>query len=192
MSTIIENGRGTGEKMQVDAHGRAYVLANTVSHPAHHASYHKDFFYSFHKTTCAAATEVNCALIQGTSSAIELEVYSVLITVDQACVVTVSYDGLHDTGGESITPVNSNRTANVTLDASFYQGGASGDLVVTTPPKVSTSEFQVPAGVPFLYPIDGTVIIGSGTSLLFTINADAEATARITIGVTSHAQGVKL
>lgn len=189
----IVDGRGSGSAMQVDDHGRAYVLANVVSHPAHHASYHKDFFYLLHSTdVTVAGGETPCALIQGINSAIELEFYAVLISADQNIVVSVYFDPLYSAGGEAITPVNSNRTANKTLSVSAYQGGAAADLTLDTTNQVFVTSFEVAASIPFLYPIDGTVILGNGTSLLFSATASADTTVRITTGTTYHAAGTKL
>lgn len=193
MPESIIDGRGGGQSAQVDDHGRLYVLANTVSHPAHHASYHQNFFYSYHTTAVPGTdTETPVALVEGISSSIELEIYSVLITLDQAALVSVYFDALYTSGGETVTPRNSNRTSNNTLDTAFYAGGAGADLVVDTTAQELVTEFDLAARQPFLYPIDGTVILGNDESLLFSVTASVATTARITIGLTSHTSGTKL
>lgn len=193
MPEQIVDGRGTGQMMLVDDHGRAHTLANIVTHPAHHASYHQDFFYSYHKTSVpGGSVETDCALIQGASSSLELEIYSVLITSSQDCLVSVYYDTLYTSGGEAVTATNSNRNANKVLDATFYQGGAAADLVLDTTTKVLATEFDVGAGQPFSYPVDGTVILGFEKSLLFSFTAATATTARVTVGLTPHATGTKL
>jgi len=193
MTEQIVDARGTGHGMQVDDHGRAHVLANTVSHPAHHASYHKDFFYSYHQTSVpGGSVETPSALVQGANSSIELEVYAVIITCDKAAVISVYFDALYASGGTAVTPTNSNRTSNKTLDAMFYTGGGGADLVVDTAVQDQVTAFEVAAGQPFIYPIDGTVILGLDTSLLFSVTAAEVTTARVTLGLTKHVAGVQL
>jgi hypothetical protein len=193
MSEQIVDGRGSGNSMQVDDHGRAYVLANTVSHPAHHASYHKNFFYGHHTTdVTSAGGETICALIQGTNSAIELEMYSVLISADQDVLISVYFDSLYSSGGEAAGIQNSNRTSNKALDVALYQGGAAADLAVDTARQVFVSSFNIPANTPFLYPVDGTVILGNDTSIQFSATVTTDTTVRITTGITPHATGTRL
>lgn len=191
--TIIEDGRGQGQKLQVDDHGRAYVLANTVSHPAHHASYHKDFFYAHHMTEVpGGSVETDCAIIEGINSSIELEVYSVLLTTDQNVLVSVYVDALYTSGGNVITAVNSNRTSNKTLEVGLYQGGAAADLVLNETNKQMIAMFHIPAYVPFLYPVDGTVILGNQKSLLFAVTAETATRIHLTTGLAPHPLGTKL
>jgi len=190
---IIQDGRGSGNAMKVDDHGRAYVLANVVSHPAHHASYHQDFFYVYQETSATVAGgETSCALVQGINSALDLEVYSVLITCSQNTLISVYVDALYSSGGEDATVTNSNRTANKALDVQAKQGGATADLVVDTTNQKIITKFEVGAYVPFLYPVDGTVILGNDKSLLFSATVSADATVRVTTGITPHAAGTKL
>lgn len=193
MAESIIDGRGSGHHAQVDDHGRLYTLANIVSHPAHHASFHQNFFYSYHKTSVPGTdVETPAALAQGISSSIELEVYAVLITLDQAALVSVYFDALYASGGETVTALNSNRTSNNVLDTAFYAGGAGADLVLDTTRQALVTEFDLPAKQPFLYPVDGTVILGNDESILFSVTASLATTARITLGLTHHISGTKL
>jgi hypothetical protein len=193
MPEQIVDGRGTGHVAQVDDHGRLHVLANMVSHPAHHASYHQDFFYSYHTTVVpGGSVETDCALIEGVSSTVELEIYAVLVSSDQNCLIQVYYDALYTSGGAELFPVNSNRNSNKTLQGAFYEGGASADLVLDTTNKIITTGFAISANQPFSYPVDGTVILGNDKSLLFSATSASEANLRITIGLTPHAAGTKL
>ena len=195
MSVVIKDGRGTGQEAQVDDHGRLYVLSNNVSHVQHHALYHQDLFVVFFTTTLPDTNETPCAFFKNTTGDLDMEVFLIDVGTSAASTIRFYFDAEYTSGGEVVTPLNTNRGSgnNLSIDqAEVYQGGAAGDLALDTTEQKQWDQAYTSGPDKLSFDLDGGLILSPGTSAHMTAQGAADDVVTLSAFVTSHPSGTRL
>jgi len=136
MSGIIQDGRGTGNKAEVDDHGRLATKAVYVSHNAHHSTYHKNLYIAKFETTLSDANTVDIAFLKNATGNKDMEIVDVYVKSNADIEFRLSVNDVYSSGGTSISPKNMNLGANFSESITCYEGGASNNLAVTSTDRV--------------------------------------------------------
>lgn len=189
---IIKDGRGSGEAVQVDDHGRLYTRANIVSHMSHHATFHKNGYVKMFETTLADSTLTNCAFLQNTDGTKDLEIYWLRISADADVEIDIISDNDYASGGTALTMLNTNLGNPTSLGALVYEGGASADLVLTTTHNFLIDGLFLAANTPFNCEYEGGIVLGNTRSLAIKATGAAGNKIKVMLGFAPHAEGTKL
>lgn len=192
MPQVIKDG-DSGYTAHVDDHGRLYTLANTVGHLQHHSWYHQDAFMTTHETTMADATEKPVAYFKNTDSNNDFEFYIVTVNANANAIVRIYFDGEYTSGGGEVIAVNMFRGSGNTLsNVTFYEGGASGDLVIDSTNAVSGPVMYLSANQPTPVDFQGALIFRNGRSAYMTVEAAGGTKVAVNTMSSYHTTGTKL
>lgn len=188
----LQDGTGSGYLQKVDDHGRAWVSANMVTHEQHHAAYHENLFAATFEVTLADTNEAPVAFYIQTSSANQAEIYRFFLTSPSNCQFRIYSGDTYSAGGESVTPTNMTRGSGKSLGGTFYQGGTSDDLVVTSTDRVIMFPASVIAYDTREINMGGGLICKNSNG--FTITAQGTATDVVSVSVlmAEHSDGYQL
>lgn len=190
--SMIEDGKGTGQRAEVDDHGRLYVRANTVGHMSHHATFHKNAYLATFETTLVDGSLTPVALFQNATNDKDYEVYWVFFSSNAAVETAIYLRSGFISGGEVINSFNTNLSASASGNGDHYQGGASADLVVDTSKEQCIFPAFNPAGIPGFYNLEGGIVCTPGTSLSLKATGAAGNKIKVTVGYALHDTGTKL
>lgn len=188
----IQDGQGKGYEAQVDDHGRLYVKSNHVSHMSHHATYHKDAFMASGTLTAADGNEAPLFFIKNTTNDSDIEIYNSFISSDSNTLIQMYSNAEYSSGGDTVSPINTNLASSLTKSVSIYQGGASDDLVLTTTNAELMWSSYVGAYSQEDVNWDGMIVLPPGKSLYFTATGAASDVVKITIAYAWHSTGTAL
>ena len=192
-SVIIEDGfSGKANKVHVDDHGRAYVLADVVSHEQHHAVYHQNLFVSFFETTLQGSAETPIAFFRNTSPEKEFEIYTIDIECDDTIQVNAYFTSTYTSGGNAVVPVNTNRGSNKRLTGEFYQGGATANLNIDRTTEIQFGRYFVKADEGRPLDFKGAAVLTDQTSIHFTAIGALDDNVSITILSSWHDVGASV
>lgn len=192
MSSIIEDGRGTGNKALVDDHGRLFVRSNHVSHLSHHSTSHKNAYIEKFETTLAGASETHCALITNDDPSKDIEIYAVRISADANIEATLCVNDVYISGGNEIDPVNFNLSTNIIPTVTSYEGGSAGDLAVDSVNEKEIDSMFILANSPNREDLEGALVIPFSKSLSIKVIGVATNRIKVTITYALHNAGTEL
>jgi len=192
MSTFLEDAHGTGNKMKIDDHGRAYVLANTIPHMSHHCTYHKNAFSKLFQTTLSTSSEEPVFNITNNLPGKEYEIYWVRISSDANLDIHLFGGGVYTSGGNRLEMMNTYLGNGITSGATIYEGGASGSLVVDTTDATEFDGVFLGAYKPHDFNYEGGVVIPFGKSVAITADGTAGDKVKLQFGFAIHDEGQKL
>ncbi|RLF67101.1 MAG: hypothetical protein DRN30_00720 [Thermoplasmata archaeon] len=188
----IKDGTGKGHSALVDDHGRLYTRANMISHMSHHATYHKNAYIKSFETTLADGNITSCAFLQNTDSTKDIELYWIRVSADANVQIDAISDNDYNSGGNAVTPLNTNLGNPTSLSVLAYEGGASADLILTT-----THDFLIDGRFLGAYSscncdYEGGIVLGNTRSFAIKATGAAGNKVKVTIGFALHDEGAKL
>lgn len=189
---IIQDGRGSGNSAEVDNHGRLYTRANVIGHMSHHATYHKNGYIGVFNTTLADGTISPCAFLQNSDNANDIEIYWLKISSDADMEIDIISDNDYSAGGATSNMFNTNLAHPVALSATIYQGGGSGDLVLTTTHNFAIDGFFLGAHRPHCMDYDGGIVLGLTRSIAVKATGAAGNKVKVMMGFALHSKDTKL
>jgi len=190
--SVIEDGRGTGNKALVDDHGRIATKSITVSHMAHHATYHKNAYFAVFETTLAGTSLTNCAFLLNNDVGTDVEIYDVVISSDANIEISTCVKDTYTSGGAAILATNTNLGVSTTPSVESYEGGASADLVLSTTNSKEIDGAFIGAHRPIDMNYDGALVLTYRKSLTMKATGAATDKVKVTIVFAFHAAGTKL
>ena len=192
MSSFIEDGHGTGNKLKIDNHGRAYTKSNMIGHMSHHATYHKNAFSKSFHTTLSTASEEAILNIKNNLPSTEYEIYWLRCSSNANVHVHIYGDGVYTSGGNSLEFMNTYLGSGKAPGAIAYEGGASGNLVVDISGAADFDGSHVGAYRPHDFNYEGGIVIPFGKSVTITSEGSIGDKVEVQFGFAIHDEGVKL
>lgn len=192
LSTILEDGQGTGNKAQIDDHGRLSTKAIVVGHMSHHATYHKNAYISSFETTLADANEAHCAFFRNIDAGKDVEIYYINISANAQIEASLCVNDIYTSGGNNINPVNTNLSTIITPSVEIYEGGSLGDLVVNSSNESTISSQFIDAYSVLQSDLEGSLVITYNKSLCIKVIGAAANKVKISIAFALHDAGTKL
>lgn len=190
--SIIEDGRGTGQKALVDDHGRLATKAVIVGHLSHHATYHKNSYRQVFETTLADSNEAVCFLLYNSDAATDIEIYDITMSSDANVEIVETVNETYASGGNSIEYVNTNLGSNKQPSVVSYEGGASDDLVTSTTNSSNIGGQFISASKPYHINMDGSVVVTFKKSYAIRVTGSAGNKVKITVQFAVHEAGTEL
>lgn len=192
MATTIKDG-SSGNIAQVDEENRLYVLANTIEHLQHHSWTHQNAYIVNFDTVMADANEAPVAFFKNEDSDNDFEFYVVTISTDAAATVRIYFEGEYTSGGAEVSAINMFRGSGQTLTRElFYEGGASGNLVVDSTNAVKASTLYINANQPTPFDFQGALVFRNNRTAYMTIEAAGGTNVSVTALTAFHQVGTKL
>jgi len=189
---IIKDGTGSGNTALVDDHGRLFVRATAINPMGHHATYHKNAYIKSFETTLAGSTLSPCAFFHNTDTGRDVEIYWLRVSSNAAVQVDIVSDNDYTSGGTAVEMINTNLGSPSALTADVYEGGASGDLVLSTTNGSLFDGFFLKENERCFCDFEGGIVLGYTRSLAIKIKGAAGDKIKITLGVALHEAGAKL
>lgn len=190
--TQIKDGKGTGNRAEVDDHGRLYTKANVISHMSHHATYHKNGFICTFDTTLQDTSSTPIAFLKNTKSSSDYEIYWVHISSDSNVEILISKNDTRDSGGASCTPSNTNFGSSIASGATMYEGTTSGDLVLSSTVAESVDGFYISANNVHFHNYEGGLVLPFTKTLALRAIGTNGDKVKVTLGFAIHSEGAKL
>ena len=195
MSESIKDGQGTGNLAKVDDHGRLWVSANMVDHKQHHALYHKNLYIVNFDTVLPDSSATAMAFFKNLDSTKDFEIYDVEVSSNSAVELNWYFDTEYTSGGVGVEPINSNRGSGKTLPATTalaYEGGASGDLILSSTNAVKFHTHWLGANMAYAEGFDGCLVFANDTSASMTATGSVGDKVSVTVYMAYHDAGTVL
>lgn len=195
MGQSIEDGTGKGNKARVDAEGRLFVLADTISHLLHHSLTHQNLFLVPFCVTLPDSGETQLAFFKNVDSDITFEFYLTQYNADEDCVFKFRFGDAYSSGGVAVDPINMYLGSGVSLStgrAQIYEGGDSGDMVLNTGDGRQWYRQKIAGLSAAKIDFDGGLIIPNGRSASVTAQGTAGTEVAMIALCSYHDIGVTL
>jgi len=161
--SIIEDGKGSGKKVEVTQDNRLSVEADTESRIFHKSRDHKKAFSAYGKRNFVAANTNENVLSLTYDGSDNLFVKEIVFSSnDDDAKVEVYFDGVYVSGGTTVLPLNLNRTVSVESETTCLHGGDT--LVVNTEPAKEFFDVRLSKST-FNKDFHGAVILSRGNNI---------------------------
>lgn len=190
--TIIKDGRGSGRSAEVDDHGRLYTKSNIVGHMSHHATYHKNGFIELFETTLPDSNETQCMYVENSNTGKEFEIYWLRISSNSDVEIIVRTDASRTSGGNSKSMTNTYIGNGNVANATAYEGGSSGNLVVDATESSVIDGIFLAANDGHEFEYDGGIVIPFSRTFSISAIGAVSDKVKIMLGVAMHETGTKL
>lgn len=193
--TIIEDGTGQGYSAKVDDHGRLNVAANMIDHKQHHSLYHKNLFFAKFDCILGGTSETNIAFFKNIDPTKDFQIYDLKISSDSNVKIGYKFGDDYSSGGNVITPLNTNRGSGISLPstvATIYEGGASANLSLTTTNRKEFQKRWLEANDSKNDRHEGSIVITNGEGLTVTATGALNDEISITMTLSYHDAGTVL
>jgi len=122
-------------------------------------------------------------------------VYILEASSDSVVQINSRFGDEYASGGVAVAPVNSNRGSGSTLGTNVltvYEGGASGDMALTSTGGVEFNREYLAANENHHNHYNGAIVLSSNTSISVTATGAASDKVNINIMIAYHTAGTKL